>query len=76
MRELYCTGECDITTTQTKKNAGSWTRRLSSPAPVGGSQGSGGFQGILGGEIFIAEIMGHSLMINVPCVNVQTIGQV
>ena len=48
---------------------------LEIPDPEGDTKGSGSFEGILGGEILVAEIMGDSLMIDMPCVYVQTIGE-
>ena len=37
---------------------------------------SGSFEGILGGEIFVAEVTSNRFVIDMPCMNVQTVRQV
>ena len=45
--------------------------------PPGGLLGvSGSFEGILGGEIFVTEVTSNRFVIDMPCMNVQTIRKV
>ena len=57
------------------KTAGPKSPAKVAPDPEGKREDSGVIQCILGGEILVAEIMGDCLVIDMPCVYVETVGE-